>query len=284
MATKPTIADVRWATDGGAELDAPTSGDRDSGFVTGTAVVADHHNYQLNQLYKWAQYIDDGSLTGAFALASAISPSTISGSNDNYAPTGYATTQEIRQDLTAAATITGLAGGAAGRLVIVRNLNATYTLTLAHDVTSTAANRFYLPASTDLALPPGTCALLKYDDTSSRWRLVSTTAKASEQVSTPTQIASNQDNYAPTGIETARYLRISSDAARNITGLTSGYAGRRLTLVNVGAYNITLKNDATSTAANRFLSTGDFAVPADGAAELWYDATSSRWRIIGKIT
>lgn len=97
---------------------------------------------------------------------------------------------------------------------------------------------------------------------------------------TPSQIGANQDNYAPTGIATASLLRLSSDASRDVTGITSGYDGRRMTLINVGSYAIVLKNDVTSTAANRFLFGQDITLYPNDTIQLQYDATSVRWRRI----
>lgn len=101
-------------------------------------------------------------------------------------------------------------------------------------------------------------------------------------VVSPAQITSDQNNYAPTGLATAAMLRLSSDAARNITGLSAGVAAGMLALHNIGSYTITLKDEsASSTAANRFALTGDVAIAADAVVLLQYDATSSRWRMIG---
>ena len=97
---------------------------------------------------------------------------------------------------------------------------------------------------------------------------------------TPAQITANTDNYAPTGFATATVIRISSDANRNITGLAGGAAGRMVTLINVGSFNIMLANDAASTAANRFLFGDNIYLGPSHAATLWYDTTSARWRTI----
>lgn len=100
---------------------------------------------------------------------------------------------------------------------------------------------------------------------------------------TPTQLASNQDNYAPTGIATATILRLSSDASRNITGITTGADGRMLILQNVGSNDIVLINDATSTAANRFLFGTDYTLPSGQSIALNYDGTSLRWRPMDSV-
>lgn len=98
----------------------------------------------------------------------------------------------------------------------------------------------------------------------------------------PAALAANTNNYAPTNIATAATLRISASSAVDLTGIAGGATmvdGRELTLINVGTTNtITLKNDVTSTAANRFLLNADFALAANMAVKLVYDGTSSRWR------
>jgi hypothetical protein len=95
----------------------------------------------------------------------------------------------------------------------------------------------------------------------------------------PAQIVANQDDYNPAGLATANVLRISSDAARNITGLQGGAAGRLLTVENIGNFPITLKHEVTSTAANRFaLGGNDIIVPAASLILLMYDAVLARWK------
>ena len=103
-------------------------------------------------------------------------------------------------------------------------------------------------------------------------------------VVTPAQITANQNNYA---IGTANVLRLSSDAARNITGIVNGGSptedGRELLIINVGAQDIVLTNeDAASTAINRIITgTGASVTLATlASARLIYDVTSARWRIV----
>jgi hypothetical protein len=98
---------------------------------------------------------------------------------------------------------------------------------------------------------------------------------------TPAPLGTSQNDYNPTGLATATEIRQASLAAVNITGLQGGVAGRVLVLVNVGSFNITLKNqDAASAAANRFAATGAVLVEPDGVVALRYDATSQRWRVV----
>lgn len=102
---------------------------------------------------------------------------------------------------------------------------------------------------------------------------------------TPTQIAVSTNDYAPTGFSTASAVRLSTDAARNITGLAGGSDGRIIILHNVGSFNTVLTNqDAASSAANRFLFGGDLTLLPDYSVTLRYDATASRWRAITTAT
>jgi hypothetical protein len=99
----------------------------------------------------------------------------------------------------------------------------------------------------------------------------------------PTQIASNQNDYNPTGLSTATTLRLSSDASRNITGISaSGVVGGQILLIhNVGSFNIVLQHqNASSSAANRFAFEGaaDDTVQPNGLRILAYDLTTARWR------
>lgn len=99
----------------------------------------------------------------------------------------------------------------------------------------------------------------------------------------PTQLAANTDDWAPTGLSGASVIRASTDASRNLTGLTGGADGRVIALANVGAQALVIKHDVTSTAANRFYCPGnaDVTLAANTTVLIQYDSTSSRWRVIG---
>jgi hypothetical protein len=94
-------------------------------------------------------------------------------------------------------------------------------------------------------------------------------------------ILGDQDDYYPTGLEDMTILRISSDAARSITGLDTGVNGRFLVIFNGGSYPITFKHeDSSSLAANRFLfeNDDDAILAPDGGMVLIYCGDSTRWR------
>jgi hypothetical protein len=74
----------------------------------------------------------------------------------------------------------------------------------------------------------------------------------------------------------------NSDDTSAISGFQDGSDGRKLYLFNVSSYDLTLNNqDVSSTASNRIITgTGDnLIIPADNAALLVYDISSSRWRV-----
>lgn len=104
----------------------------------------------------------------------------------------------------------------------------------------------------------------------------------------PAQITSDQDNYSPTGIGNANHVRISGDSdLQAITGITDSTAGvLEKTLFNVGSYMIYLPMEhPDSDAAHRFTGyPGDFYLFPGQSVEIYYDITSSRWRIIGQPT
>jgi hypothetical protein len=97
----------------------------------------------------------------------------------------------------------------------------------------------------------------------------------------PTQIVANTDNYNPTGLAGCHAIIVNSSAAYNLTGIVAQADGREYQLINNGAFTITLKHNATSTAANRFYCPGsvDYALTVNNTALLRYDANSSRWRV-----
>jgi hypothetical protein len=102
--------------------------------------------------------------------------------------------------------------------------------------------------------------------------------------STPPQLTASQNNYNPGGVNcaTSTTLIVSASTPVNITGLGGGVVGCIMVLINNGTNTITLKNQSTSSAVgNQFNLGADFALAANFAVTLKYDATDSFWRQIG---
>lgn len=121
------------------------------------------------------------------------------------------------------------------------------------------------------------------DASTAVWTQVATNQSgqiAQTGVITPTTIAADTDDWAPTGIGSVSTIRAEASAAYWLGGLVAQPAGTLMTIVNKGAtYPITLRREkSTSTAANRFALPHDIEIAPGGAITLKYDGTSSRWR------
>ena len=117
-----------------------------------------------------------------------------------------------------------------------------------------------------------------------------------DTVMTPAQITSSQNNWNPVDasdplldLQDVSVIRMESDAARDITGITAPtlIAGSNernqviLILVNKGNFTITLKhNSSSSSSANRIVggNNSDVQLGPNGTAILWYDSGSGNWR------
>lgn len=100
---------------------------------------------------------------------------------------------------------------------------------------------------------------------------------------TPAQITANQNDYDP-GDNT--FLRLNTDASRTITGFSQGETGKNLYVLNVGSNDLVLANQSASSAAANRIITGygaNLTIPSDGAARLWYDSTTTKWRVINNV-
>lgn len=107
---------------------------------------------------------------------------------------------------------------------------------------------------------------------------VSSLAALTLTENTPLTLTANVNNY---GLNTAVVQRVSSDASRVITGIST--TSKCLILVNVGSFDVVLSNESiSSAAANRIITGtgGALTLIPNGRATLWYDQTSQRWRVI----
>jgi len=100
----------------------------------------------------------------------------------------------------------------------------------------------------------------------------------------PSQITSDQDNYNPTGMGKATYVRISGDnGIRAITGIADSTAGTlEKTLLNIGSFAMYLPMDhPDSDAAHRFTGyKSDYIIYPGKSVKILYDLTSTKWRIL----
>jgi len=104
-------------------------------------------------------------------------------------------------------------------------------------------------------------------------------------VLSPAQITGNQNNYNPTDLDKKTVIRLDVNAERIITGIVPTANNRILKLVNISSYKIYLsKEDAGSTAANRFDFIKDIVILPKNSVEIFYDPTASRWKLLASTT
>lgn len=108
---------------------------------------------------------------------------------------------------------------------------------------------------------------------------------AASSVISPPSFAVAQNDYNPTGLQTASVLRLTATAISNVTGITAPNTARwkKLIIFNVGTVNITLVDaSASSSVANRFAMNGNLLLNPNEGCIFIYDQTSSRWRCYGR--
>lgn len=131
--------------------------------------------------------------SSSFAMTGEISPASFSTQQDDYNPTGLSTASVLRLTATAAASITGLTGGAAGRLIEIHNIGS-FNITLSgEDASSTAANRFL----NSCVLPPSRDVLLRYDGNVSRWRVFATSDLSGVHTNIASEISAITQKTSP---------------------------------------------------------------------------------------
>lgn len=163
------------------------------------------------------------------AYAADISPTQITADQNDYNPTGLSSATVLRLDSDASRNITGLQGGAEGREIVLVNVGANNIVLKDADAASSAANRFAMDA--DLTLSADMSALLIYDATSSRWRLIAVGRATDSGV---TYATSGEIN---TGTEAAK--AISPDALAG-----SNFGIRYITVVLNGTTALTTSDAA----------------------------------------
>jgi len=193
--------------------------------------------------------------------------------------------------------ITGFISDAlSGQVLVITNASTgaitTNFITLKHQSTSSASGNRIVNGSqvigNDIILLPGEQCTLVYNVASvsgiARWGVQSVTRTTRKHIATtPAQITSNQNDYPTTGYDT---LRLSTDASRDITGFANPLSGKPLIIMNVGSFNIVLKNqNASSSGANRMIlgnAGTDVTILPNDCVTLLYDSTTTRWRLISK--
>lgn len=296
---------------GGASSGAATV---DVGAGTNITVNANDVALATNVAVGGTLSVANGATTVSDFRGSTISP-TISGTLNDWSPTGLSGATIIRASPSSTATITGITGGASGRILIIHNIGSQLLVVNAQDSGSTAANRIiHGNGLTSISIQVDQNIALVYDGTTSRWRSFAwpstysagtnlslsgsnvfsladnvvigaslTTAMFLGNVLNPTSISGTVNDWTPTGIATSMIIRIATSGTTTITGVGNGIGGRVLILHNISGNNITLANQSASSSAGTRMITGtgaDITMAPDQSATMVFDTSTNRWRII----
>lgn len=111
---------------------------------------------------------------GRLDLAGDITPTALTANVNDYNPTGLSTASTIRFSGNAIWSITGLQGGADGRLLTLYNVGSFATIFPNESSSSTAGNRFAF--GSNITVGPNQGLIVQYDSVVSggRWRALST--------------------------------------------------------------------------------------------------------------
>lgn len=103
----------------------------------------------------------------------------------------------------------------------------------------------------------------------------------SPSVISPSQVTSDQDDYAPTGWDDATTVRVDFDGDINaITSFNSATDGERKVLRNVGSnFGYIPGQHPDGTASKRVKVSVDQFIEPNGSVEIEYDGTDSRWYV-----
>lgn len=155
------------------------------------------------------------TVTQQLLLSGDLTPTALGGDVNDYNPTSLATALTLRIDGgVSTKNITGLQGGAAGRVIRIVNVGTTNSLVIpSESASSSAANRFLLPA--DLTIQFGAAATFEYDSASSRWRPWASNGVASALVINSTTISGGTDTrmlYNSAGVLSEKVVTGSGNA------------------------------------------------------------------------
>jgi hypothetical protein len=114
------------------------------------------------------------ALPRGLSLSGVIAPPQITANQNDYNPAGAAFASVMQLSSDATRSISGLAGGADGRIVSLINVGSQPITLLDQNAASSAANRFTL--GSDLTIPAKQAAMLRYDGTASRWQAIASAA------------------------------------------------------------------------------------------------------------
>lgn len=176
------------------------------------------------------------SIIQDLAISGDISPAQLTADQNDWDPASLATAAVIRVDTDATRTVTGLAGGADGRVIFILNVGSNSLVLADGSVSSAAANRFALGADRTLTTKQG--ILLWYDSTSSLWRATD-------------QAPGAAGGGAPTD---ATYLTLTTNGTLSNERVLT--ASTRVTITDAGAGSTATLDLGTNSVGDTYLRQG----------------------------
>lgn len=116
------------------------------------------------------------ALPRGLSLAGVIAPAQITSNQNDYNPAGLASASVLQIASDAARSVSGLAGGAEGRIVALINIGSQPVTLLDDNTASVSSNRFLLGGG--LILTAKQAAILRYDGTAARWQAIAARGNA----------------------------------------------------------------------------------------------------------
>lgn len=230
-------------------------------------------------------FVDTGS--SSFTGEQAFSTT---GQSDNIAL--GSSVSVLRYTGSGTATLTGFTGGTNGRVLFVVNESGN-TVTLGHQTGSSASNQITSVASAGTSLGGTGGAFLRYDGSTSRWRVLAWGTTTFNSITNGGALSLNSNCASSVSGTLTGWTpgscfgyRLTTTGATTLFSLTSGagQSGRLIRILNLGTFNLTVKNDdgTTGTAGERFINAGavDLVVPPGSSTWAMFDTTGSRWYTI----